>query len=67
MAATVTVPCEGAVLPVTVRPSPPSLVSTELPFNTVFADVEPTSFVASGFTVRLTVVVVRWPTVSVAV
>ena len=51
----VTVPCDGAVWPVTVRPIPGSLANTLLPDSGVFASVAPASSTATGVTRMLTV------------
>ena len=55
LAATVTVPYEGAVLDVTVRPEPPSFARTDAPARVTFAVVVPVLFTAWGVIVNVTV------------
>ena len=52
-----TVPCVGAVLPVTVRPTPTSLLSTDAPFSVVLAGVVARSLLDRAPTVMVTVAV----------
>ena len=66
-AATVTVPCDGAVLDVTVRVLPRSFVRTDAPLSTTPAAVVPLSARAFGVTMRDTVAVEPWPEESFAV
>ena len=52
-----TVPCEGEVCPVTVRPEPRSLTRTDEPIRVELAAVVAESAAAVGVTVRVTVAV----------
>ena len=65
--ATTTVPCEGAVLLVTLNPVPASFVSTDEEESVVLAGVVAESPTAFGVTATVTVAVLEWPDESVAV
>ena len=62
-AATVTVPCNGEVFEVTVRPVPTSLDNTVVPASATPAAVVPESFVVVGVMLTFTVPVAvpPWP------
>ena len=62
-----TVPCVGAVLPVTVRPVPMSLTRTVEPLSGVLAATVAVSGLATGLTVSVTVAVDTKPAPSVTV
>ena len=67
LAATVTVPCDGAVFDVTVKVEPPSLTNTLAPLRVTPASVDAVSMMATGLTVRFTNADVVCPAASVAV
>ena len=64
---TTTVPCDGPVLPVIVRPEPMSLPSRPEPLSVTLEAVAAVSSIATGLTVMETTAVLVEPEASVTV